>query len=74
VLAYRAREGLRQAYLQAHLGQAAAEHCRATVDRLGAWTRRGLSKRDTALVRAHLAECGQCPALAADLAELNPAA
>jgi RNA polymerase sigma factor (sigma-70 family) len=73
-LAYRAREGLRQAYLQAHLGDAAAARCQATVERLGAWTRGGLSTRDTALVRSHLAECGRCPVLAADLAELNPAA
>ena len=34
-LAFRAREGLREAYLQAHLAETAAEQCRTTVERLG---------------------------------------
>ncbi|QUH06426.1 sigma-70 family RNA polymerase sigma factor [Saccharopolyspora erythraea] len=76
-LAYRAREGLRQAYLQVHLGQLESvpgvEHCRATMDRLGAWTRRGLSKRETAQVETHLDGCDRCRALAAELAEVNGA-
>lgn len=72
-LAYRAREGLRQAYLQVHLAESAAERCRATVDRLGAWTRGGLSKRETSQVEAHLDECERCPALATELAEVNGA-
>ncbi|MFB9570569.1 sigma-70 family RNA polymerase sigma factor, partial [Saccharopolyspora hordei] len=74
-LAYRAREGLRQAYLQVHLGQLDTEdqQCRATVDRLGAWTRNGLSKRETAQVEAHLDGCDRCRALAAELADVNGA-
>ena len=52
-LAYRAREGLRQAYLQVHLSsldppEPGVDSCRAAIDRLGAWTRGGLSKRETA--------------------------
>ncbi len=70
-LAFRAREGLREAYLQAHLAETAAERCRTTVDRLGAWTRGGLSKREKAQVDAHLDECDRCRALAAELAEIN---
>lgn len=70
-LAYRAREALRQAYLQLHLDQAAAQHCRSTVDKLGAWTRGGLSKRDATAVLAHLDDCGRCRALAAELAYVN---
>ena len=70
-LAFRAREGLREAYLQAHLAETAAERCRTTVDRLGAWTRGGLSKREKAQVDAHLEECDRCPALAAELSEIN---
>jgi RNA polymerase sigma factor (sigma-70 family) len=70
-LAFRAREGLREAYLQAHLAETAAERCRTTVDRLGAWTRGGLSKREKAQVDAHLEECDRCPALAAELTEIN---
>ncbi|MBB4675781.1 sigma-70 family RNA polymerase sigma factor [Crossiella cryophila] len=72
-LAYRAREGLRQAYLQVHLDSVAEEQCRATVDRLGAWTRDGLSKRETAQVEAHLDTCANCRALAAELHDVNGA-
>ncbi|MGW3468649.1 sigma-70 family RNA polymerase sigma factor [Saccharopolyspora sp. NPDC000995] len=77
-LAYRAREGLRQAYLQVHLGQlddaeSGVEQCRAAVDRLGAWTRGGLSKRETTQVEAHLDGCDRCRALAAELADVNGA-
>ncbi|MEO6083128.1 MAG: sigma-70 family RNA polymerase sigma factor [Umezawaea sp.] len=70
-LAYRAREGLRQAYLQMHLTEITSDRCRATVDRLGAWTRGGLSKRETTQVEAHLDECERCRALAAELADVN---
>ncbi|PPK69785.1 sigma-70 family RNA polymerase sigma factor [Actinokineospora auranticolor] len=70
-LAYRAREGLKQAYLQVHLAQSDDERCRATADRLGAWVRGGLSKRETAQVEAHLDECERCRALAAELADVN---
>ncbi|MFE9745091.1 sigma-70 family RNA polymerase sigma factor [Saccharothrix saharensis] len=72
-LAYRAREGLKQAYLQVHLAETQAERCRATVDKLGAWTRGGLSKRETTQVEAHLDECTGCRALAAELADVNGA-
>jgi RNA polymerase sigma factor (sigma-70 family) len=72
-LAYRAREGLREAYLQVHLAETAttAQRCRATTEKLGAWTRGGLSKRETAQVEAHLDECDRCRALAAELADVN---
>jgi RNA polymerase sigma factor (sigma-70 family) len=70
-LAYRAREGLRQAYLQVHLAETSAERCRAPAERLGAWTRDGLSKREGAQVEAHLDECDRCRALAAELADVN---
>ncbi|GLY52889.1 sigma-70 family RNA polymerase sigma factor [Lentzea sp. NBRC 102530] len=72
-LAYRAREGLKQQYLQMHLAETATERCKATVDRLGAWTRGGLSKREATQVEAHLDECGRCRALAAELADVNGA-
>ncbi|HWO60699.1 MAG TPA: sigma-70 family RNA polymerase sigma factor, partial [Umezawaea sp.] len=70
-LAYRAREGLRQAYLQVHLTETTSDRCRATVDKLGAWTRGGLSKRETTQVEAHLDECDRCRALAAELVDVN---
>src|SRR5829696_3846028 len=70
-LAYRAREGLRQAYLQEHLTDVAGEECRYTVERLGAWARDGLSKREQDRVEEHLAGCGRCRVLAAELEEVN---
>ncbi|MCE7000757.1 sigma-70 family RNA polymerase sigma factor [Saccharothrix sp. S26] len=70
-LAYRAREGLKTAYLQAHLAGNATNRCRATVAKLAAWTRGGLTKRETAQVEAHLDECGTCRAMAAELADVN---
>jgi len=70
-LAYRAREGLRQAYLQEHLaGGIAGEH-RATVNRLGAWARGGLTARQRARVEKHLATCADCRALANELEHVN---
>ncbi|WP_436492131.1 sigma-70 family RNA polymerase sigma factor [Actinokineospora sp. HUAS TT18] len=70
-LAYRAREGLRQAYLQVHLAETTSDRCRATADRLGAWVRGGLSKRETAQVELHLDDCERCRALAAELSDIN---
>jgi RNA polymerase sigma factor (sigma-70 family) len=70
-LAYRAREGLRQAYLQVHLAETTESRCRATAERLGAWTRSSLAKREKAQVEAHLDECTRCRALAAELADTN---
>jgi RNA polymerase sigma factor (sigma-70 family) len=70
-LAYRAREGLRQAYLQEHLADASGELCRYAVERLGAWARGGLSRRDQARVEEHLAECDPCRLLASEVADVN---
>ncbi|MEU3625497.1 RNA polymerase subunit sigma [Amycolatopsis coloradensis] len=70
-LAYRAREGLRQAYLQVHLAENSGERCRASAEKLGAWTRDGLSKRERAQVEDHLDDCETCRALAAELADIN---
>jgi RNA polymerase sigma factor (sigma-70 family) len=72
-LAYRAREGLRQAYLQAHLAETTDRHCRATTDRLGAWTRGGMSRREKTKIKLHLGACERCRALAAELADVNGA-
>lgn len=70
-LAYRAREGLRQAYLQAHLAEAVSNRCQPTVELLGAWTRNGLSEEETKQVEEHLAACSSCYTLSAELAEIN---
>jgi RNA polymerase sigma factor (sigma-70 family) len=70
-LAYRAREGLRQAYLQGHLAPTLHESCRRTTGMLGAYVRRGLSALDTNKVDDHLGECKRCAALQLELAEVN---
>jgi RNA polymerase sigma factor (sigma-70 family) len=70
-LAYRAREGLRQAYLQAHLQRQVPERCRPFADKLGAYARDGLAARDRRKVDEHLAECERCTTLLAELGDVN---
>ncbi|MFE2755675.1 sigma-70 family RNA polymerase sigma factor [Actinosynnema sp. NPDC059335] len=72
-LAYRAREGLRRAYLQAHLDRRVvpATACGWVVDRLGVWARGGLGASAADRVRDHLAGCGGCRRLLADLADVT---
>lgn len=70
-LAYRAREGLRQAYLQAHLRDQHAADCRECAANLGAYVRDGLSARDRRRVDAHLDGCASCTALVAELTDTN---
>ena len=70
-LAYRAREGLRQAYLQSHLADTADEGCRWTTEHLGAYVRKGLAKRDSAKVESHLDNCHRCTAVYLELTEVN---
>lgn len=70
-LAYRAREGLRQAYLQQHLAAPEDEACTIINKKLGAYVRGGLAKRETLLVESHLEECGTCRALVLELGDVN---
>jgi RNA polymerase sigma factor (sigma-70 family) len=70
-LAYRAREGLRQAYLQMHTGDLVQEDCRWTHDKLGAYVRKGLSRRDVQKVENHLDGCRTCTAMYLELDEVN---
>jgi len=71
-LAYRAREGLREAWIQAHL-QAVdddSEHA-FTISRLGSYARGNLSARDTAKVESHLDACQRCTIVAAEAKEVG---
>ncbi len=70
-LAYRAREGLRQAYLQSHLAPQLHAGCRKTTSQLGAYVRKGLSARDSHAVEDHLDGCSRCTGLYLELAEVN---
>jgi RNA polymerase sigma factor (sigma-70 family) len=71
-LAYRAREGLRQAWIQAHIASVpeGSEH-RWTIERIGSYTRGALGKRDTTKLEAHLDECARCTIVAAEAREVG---
>jgi hypothetical protein len=70
-LAYRAREGLRQAYLQAHLCAPHEAACQRCAESLGAYVRDGLSARDRRHVDEHVDQCDSCRALVAELTDTN---
>lgn len=73
VLASRAREGLKQAYLQAHVSQALTTggDCGQYADRLGAYARGGLRMRAERGLRKHLDECAKCRVAAGELEHVN---
>ncbi|WP_234332630.1 sigma-70 family RNA polymerase sigma factor [Streptomyces sp. NRRL S-87] len=73
VLASRAREGLKQAYLQAHVSSAltAGGDCARYADRLGAYARGGLRMRAERGLRKHLEECARCRIAAGELKDVN---
>ncbi len=70
-LAVRAREGLRQAYLQEHIGANLPVACRAYAAELGAGARGRLSRRRRAAVHEHLRQCHACTDLFTELTEIN---
>ncbi|MFD8795326.1 sigma-70 family RNA polymerase sigma factor [Streptomyces vinaceus] len=73
VLASRAREGLKQAYLQAHVSSALSSggDCARYADRLGAYARGGLRMRAERGLRKHLEECAKCRLAAGELKDVN---
>ncbi|MFE7778234.1 sigma-70 family RNA polymerase sigma factor [Streptomyces sp. NPDC057445] len=73
VLASRAREGLRQAYLQAHVSAAltSSGDCARYADRLGAYARGSLRMRAERGLRKHLDECARCRLAAGELEQVN---
>jgi RNA polymerase sigma factor (sigma-70 family) len=72
-LAYRARERLRQEYLQAHLQTAPRPECEPHRSSLAAYVRNGLGRRDRTRTRHHLEGCTACHALVAELQDINGA-
>ncbi|MFF4307387.1 sigma-70 family RNA polymerase sigma factor [Streptomyces sp. NPDC001601] len=72
VLASRAREGLKQAYLQAHVSAALIddEECARYADQLGGYARRKLRVRAERGLRKHLEECARCRLAAAQIEEV----
>ncbi|HEY0644051.1 MAG TPA: sigma-70 family RNA polymerase sigma factor, partial [Nocardioides sp.] len=70
-LAYRAREGLRQAFLTQHAVEVESDTCRWTHGQLGAYVRGSSSRRDATKVEDHLHECRSCMAIYLELTEVN---
>lgn len=70
-LRYRAREGLRQAYLQSHLSSPIPPGCRPVAGNLGAYVRGRLARRQAREVDRHLRECSLCASACADLKSVN---
>jgi RNA polymerase sigma factor (sigma-70 family) len=71
-LSYRAREGLRQAWIGAHLkSENLSDECRWSIEHLGGYTRDGLGKRDTARLEKHLDACAKCTIAASEAEEVG---
>ncbi|MFI7130271.1 sigma-70 family RNA polymerase sigma factor [Nonomuraea sp. NPDC050153] len=70
-LAYRAREGLRQAYLQMHLGSPPRHDCRPVLGKMSAYVRDGLTRRDAKEVDEHVKACEECNGVLLELTDVN---
>ncbi len=71
-LCYRAREGLRREWMQAHLNShTAAPECVWVFERLAAFSRGGLGGRERKRVNEHLAGCTACQAAVAEVDDLG---
>ncbi|MFJ5729387.1 sigma-70 family RNA polymerase sigma factor [Streptomyces paradoxus] len=72
VLASRAREGLKQAYLQAHVSATLTgdEECSRYADQLGTYARGRLRTRAERGLRKHLDECAKCRLAALQIEEV----
>ena len=69
--AVRARERLRQAFLQQHVRLADAEQCEWTRRRVGEYVRNALSNRERDAVKRHLKECKKCSAVVGEITDVN---
>lgn len=71
-LSYRAREGLRTAWLQAHISNAGTSaDCQWVMSRLGDRTRNSLTARERERVEAHLLGCAKCLVISEEVDEVG---
>jgi RNA polymerase sigma factor (sigma-70 family) len=73
-LAYRAREGLRKAYLEQHIlakGESLSATCQEVRHRLVAFVRATANKSESTKVESHLQTCSRCTSAYHELEELN---
>ncbi|MDF9875486.1 sigma-70 family RNA polymerase sigma factor [Cellulosimicrobium cellulans] len=70
-LAYRAREGLRIAWLRAHVNSGGvSDTCKWSVERLSPYKRGSLARRDRDALEEHLTACLRCAILLEELDDL----
>lgn len=71
-LSYRAREGLRKAWLQAHVSDATASGtCAWVIERVGEHARRSLTERETQKLTSHLATCPKCTIVSEEVDDIG---
>ncbi|MFK4759451.1 sigma-70 family RNA polymerase sigma factor [Microbacterium sp. ZW T5_45] len=71
-LAFRAREGLREAWIQAHLRSTTeGSDCQWAIEHLGAYSRGNLSTRDHKRLEEHLDSCARCMIVAAEAKDVS---
>lgn len=71
-LSYRAREGLRKAWLQAHVSEpGASEACKWTMSRLGEAARHSLTAREQEKISEHLKTCTKCAIVSEEVEEVG---
>ncbi|CAN5349531.1 hypothetical protein BH11ACT3_BH11ACT3_07370 [soil metagenome] len=71
-LSYRAREGLRKAWLQAHVSDATASgECQWVMAKLGDNARHGLGQRDARRLTDHLEICAKCTIVSEEVDEVG---
>lgn len=71
-LTFRAREGLREAWIQAHLRSVLdGSDCQWTIEHLGAYSRLNLGRRDHAKLERHLTGCVRCSIVASEAKEVS---
>lgn len=73
-LVYRARAGLREAYLQQHVKDGQSDDSRTCLEhraKLSAFVRRTAPARDQERIHTHLESCSDCMAIYLDLQEVN---
>ncbi|WP_143822650.1 sigma-70 family RNA polymerase sigma factor, partial [Mycetocola reblochoni] len=71
-LAYRAREGLRQAWIQAHIAEVPADSaCHWTISRVGKYARGKLNGTELTAFNAHLVDCARCTLVAEEASHVS---
>jgi RNA polymerase sigma factor (sigma-70 family) len=70
-IVYRAREGLREAYLHGHVEPVAERECQIVSDLLAGYVRSSVTARQRRIVTTHLEACAECAARRDRLTSVN---